>query len=131
MKYEKSCGAVVFNEKGEILIVTHRAGHTDFPKGHVERGETEEETARREVKEETNIDIELLPGRYSVRYFPKPNVDKTVIFFPAKKISGEIIAQEKEVSEVKWVSKEQIESYLTYESAKKLFRQILSDNPDL
>lgn len=58
MKYEKSCGAIVI-EDGKVLLVKHNAGHWDFPKGHVEEGETEFETAIREVKEETNIDIKL------------------------------------------------------------------------
>ena len=64
MKFEKSCGAIVLDEN-KVLVVTHQAGHTDFPKGHMEGNEIEEETAIREVKEETNIDIELLP--YSTR----------------------------------------------------------------
>ena len=58
MKKEKSCGCIVFND-GKVLLVRHNKGHWDFPKGHVEPGETEEQTAKREVKEETNIDVEI------------------------------------------------------------------------
>ena len=60
MLEEKSCGAIVYNNEGKVLIVQHNAGHWDFPKGHVENNETEVETAVREVKEETNIDYSFL-----------------------------------------------------------------------
>jgi 8-oxo-dGTP pyrophosphatase MutT (NUDIX family) len=55
---EKSCGVVVFRKQGEArlyLLLHYSEGHWDLPKGHVERGESEEETARREVEEETGI----------------------------------------------------------------------------
>ena len=57
MKKEKSCGAVVYRETGEqieILLIRHKnGGHWAFPKGHVEKKETEEDTALREIREET------------------------------------------------------------------------------
>ena len=59
MKMEKSCGAVVsrMTENGrEILLIRHmNGGHWAFPKGHVEKDETEEQTARREILEETGL----------------------------------------------------------------------------
>ena len=63
MEQEKSCGAIVINKNNKILLVHHNAGHWDFPKGHIENGETEEQTAIREVKEETNIDI-IINNKY-------------------------------------------------------------------
>ena len=61
MQYEKSCGAIVFRKyhgNTELLLIKHaNGGHWSFPKGHVEPGETEEETAAREVKEEVAIDV--------------------------------------------------------------------------
>ena len=57
MTYEKSCGGIVyrkFHGNTEILLIKHiKSGYWSFPKGHVENGETEEETAKREIKEET------------------------------------------------------------------------------
>ena len=57
MKHEKSCGAICYTrEEGapRVLVICHRyGGHWAFPKGHVEAGESEEETAMREVREET------------------------------------------------------------------------------
>ena len=61
MTYEKSCGGIVyrkFHGNTEILLIKHiKSGYWSFPKGHVENSETEEETAKREIKEETGIDV--------------------------------------------------------------------------
>lgn len=127
MKFEKSCGAVVFDQD-KVLVVRHCAGHLDFPKGHMEAGETEEETAIREVKEETNIDIELTNRRYSIHYSPKPEVQKEVVFFVAKKVGGVIVPQEKEVSEARWISTKELFEELTFDSAKNLLQEILESN---
>ena len=124
MKYEKSCGAVVFNGD-TVLVVKHRAGHVDFPKGHVEENETEEETAIREVKEETNIDISIAGYRTTVHYSPTPGVEKEVVFFLANKIGGEIIPQLSEVIEVKWIPISEVEKTLTYQSAIELCKEIV------
>lgn len=123
MKYEKSCGAVVF-DKDKVLVVKHRAGHVDFPKGHVEKNETEEETAIREVKEETNIDIAIRGCRNTIHYSPIEGVEKEVVFFAADKIGGEIFPQFEEVSEARWVSSYEIDKVLTYETAINLFHKI-------
>ena len=59
MVYEKSCGALVVRQEEQgnrmyILMIRHRpGGYRSFPKGHVEAGETERQTAVREVREET------------------------------------------------------------------------------
>ena len=80
MKREKSCGAVVYRiRSGEIyILVEHMAlGHTSIPKGHVEPGETEEQTALREIAEETALRVRLDTGfRRTVSYSPAPGVLK-------------------------------------------------------
>ncbi len=126
MKYEKSCGAVVF-DKDKVLVVKHRAGHVDFPKGHVEKNETEEETAIREVKEETNIDIIIKGCRNTVYYSPTKGVEKEVVFFAAEKVGGKLLPQLEEVSEVKWVSIDDIKKVLTYDTAINLFEKIYEE----
>ena len=60
MRYEKSCGAVVFRKEAgwNVLLIRHIKGrHISFPKGHVEQGETESKTAEREVFEETGLEV--------------------------------------------------------------------------
>ena len=127
MKQEKSCGAVVI-DNDKVLVVKHNAGHISFPKGHVENGETERETAIREVKEETGIDIEVDTNyRYITNYSPKEGVMKEVIFFLGKVIGGDLKPQEKEVSKVEFISFDEAFKSLTHEDIKEIFEQVLND----
>ena len=124
---EKSCGCIVI-EDGKVLLVKHNQGHWGFPKGHVEGNETEEETAKREVKEETNIDVEIIKGkRYTEEYITNKGNDKEVIYFIAKKISGEIKKQESEIENIEWVEIEEVENRLTYNNSKELFKKVLEE----
>ena len=89
MLHEKSCGAIVYRKSHgntEILLIKHvNSGHWSFPKGHVEGNETELETAQREIKEETGIDVILDPTfRETVSYSPKKDTHKIVVYFLAK-----------------------------------------------
>lgn len=127
MKYEKSCGAIIFNNN-KVLIIQQAAGHWGFPKGHVEEGETEIETAIREIKEETNLDIEICENyRYVEHYSPKENVEKDVVFFAAKLVGGTIKNQEEEVQKIEWLSYKEAFERLTYDNSKELFTKILHD----
>lgn len=84
--YERSCGAVVCRRiNGEIrllLIKNSRSAHWGFPKGHMERGETPEQTARREVLEETGIHIDIIPDFTAKSdYTIQGKVEKSVTIF--------------------------------------------------
>ena len=129
MLKEKSCGAIVYNSEGKVLIVQHNAGHWDFPKGHVESNETEVETATREVKEETNIDIEIpnTEYRYEIYYNPKENVNKTVVFFLATNKSADTIKQDAEIQNIGWFTYSEAMDILTYNDAKKLLEKSHKD----
>ena len=75
IKGEKSCGIILYNEKKEYLIIRHVAGHWDFPKGHVENSETEEETALREILEETGLEAIIFDGfRETVNYLVRGRI---------------------------------------------------------
>lgn len=127
MKYEKSCGAIVV-EDGKVLLVKHNAGHWDFPKGHVEEGETEFETAIREVKEETNIDIKIeKENRYISEYSPKEYVMKTVIYFIGEKVGGEDKPQMEEVSDVEWIDVYKAVERITHQRSKEIMMQVIKD----
>ncbi|MBQ1496254.1 MAG: NUDIX domain-containing protein [Bacilli bacterium] len=126
MKKEKSCGIIVF-DNDKVLVVKHLDGHYGFPKGHVENNETEEETAIREVKEETNCDAKIIPGfREVITYSPKQNVIKDVVYFIGKPISIEIKPQESEISNVKFLSFEDILNVITFSDEKELFIEALN-----
>ena len=125
MSYEKSCGAVVFRKhhgNTELLLFKHSAGgHWSFPKGHVETGETEQQTALREVMEETHIDVDLDPTfREVVTYSPKRDVKKDVIYFLGRAKNFDYIPQEEEIAQIKWVEINLAHSFLTYDNDKQL-----------
>ena len=128
MKQEKSCGCIIINDKNEVLLIHHNAGHWDFPKGHVEYGETEMETAIREVKEETNIDVKVNEEyRYSTKYSPKEGTIKEVIYFLARNLSDNKQAQLEEVSEVKWFTMKDAIDKITYDTSRDILIQLKKD----
>ena len=131
MKFEKSCGAIIFdNEK--VLILQQTAGHWGFPKGHVEAGESEIETAKREIKEETNLDVEIIVKyRYSEKYSPLEGVEKEVVYFLAHKTGGEVKAQEGEVQQIEWLDYNEAIERLTFENSKELLKIAWNDNKNV
>ena len=101
---EKSCGVVLFNGQ-KVLLLQYATGqkegdwelqgHWDFPKGHVDKGETEVETATRELEEETGIKniIFLDKFRKTINYNIQKgdrNIAKEVVFFVATTVEKEI-----------------------------------------
>lgn len=125
MQYEKSCGALVFRKyhgNTELLLIKHaNGGHWSFPKGHVEPGETEEQTATREVKEETGIDIIIDTSfREVVSYSPKKDTQKDVVYFLAFAKNHNYIPQEEEISEIKWVEISRVHTILSYDNDRQL-----------
>lgn len=125
MKREKSCGIVVFNDD-KVLLVFHNLGHYGIPKGHVEKGETEEETAVREVKEETNCDAKIIPGfREVITYSPKPNVMKDVVFFVGEAITTDLKPQEEETSDVFFINQFEALKTITHEEERKVIEKAI------
>ena len=107
MTYEYSCGAVVFTRIGGVPhYVLVRAkdqpeGCHGFPKGHMEPGETETETALREIYEEVGLRVRLLPGFRAVTEYPlpwPPDTRKQVVFFLAEYEDQQITIQESELA---------------------------------
>lgn len=129
MKKEKSCGAVVYkrdNNQIYILIEKMRLGHYSIPKGHVENNETEVETAIREIKEETNLEVLLdCNFREVVSYSPYEGCVKDVVFFVALAKTFDLINQEIEVSRLYWLKPEEALNKLTYESDKNIVKKAL------
>lgn len=125
MKYEKSCGAVIF-DGDKVLVIQQVKGHWGFPKGHVENGETEVQTAVREIKEETNLIVEIDESkRFVEHYSPEEGIEKDVVYFVAKKIGGEIKVQEEEVKDTDWLTPTEAMERLTYENSKNILRQVI------
>lgn len=128
MEYIKSCGFVpyrVADGEHRYLIIHSRNGDCGFPKGHMEPGETEHETAIRELKEETNIEAEIIDGfRHQIEY-PLPgrkNVMKQSVYFLGKCVTDDLVCQECEVAEAAFVSFEEALEQLTFEETKEILR---------
>jgi bis(5'-nucleosidyl)-tetraphosphatase len=127
MPDEKSCGAVVFRGDGaerRYLILHYEEGHWDFPKGHVERGEDEKATARRETREETGIDdlIFLSGFRERIEYFYKSKsgtMHKEVIFFLARTRTESVKLSFEHVGST-WLPYGDAVAKLTFDNAKSL-----------
>ena len=105
---EKSCGAVIYRKRSGnieyLLVKNKRGGNWGFPKGHIEIGENEYDTAMREVKEETGLDIVPLSGfRVLSEYHPRGKIFKQVVFFLAEMPeTGEIVPQQAEIDRYMW-----------------------------
>lgn len=129
MKREKSCGAVIYkyeNSKLYILLLKHNQGHWSFSKGHVENEETEKETALREIKEETNLDVCIDNNfRYITTYSPKENTIKDVVYFVATPLNDDIKIQEKEISEISWYSAIEALDKITYDNDKQVLKKTI------
>ena len=138
MHYEKSCGALVLRRDTEngrlyILMIRHKAGgHRSFPKGHMERGETEYMTAVREVYEETAVQIRIdTDFRETVHYHPLPGISKEVVYFLTETKQKEIRAREGEIAQVEWVPIDQAEASLTHENDRTVFRAAMKKLEEL
>lgn len=139
--WEVSVGAVVFREEnGErfYLLLHYLSGHFDFPKGHIENGETEEATLRREVEEETGIsDIKIFNKRISISYFyiAKGNerekrlkygkgvwIFKQVHFYPARTSEKEVKISREHIGFV-WLPYKEALAKVTFENARRVLME--------
>jgi 8-oxo-dGTP pyrophosphatase MutT (NUDIX family) len=137
MPVEKSAGAVIFikeSEKPLFLLLHYPFGfrtpgksYWDFPKGHIEKGEKLEETARREVAEETGItEIEFLAGfKEWIKYFYKlkgKNIFKIVTFLLAETKTKEVKISWEHIG-FKWLPYEEALGQLTFKNAKEILKK--------
>jgi 8-oxo-dGTP pyrophosphatase MutT (NUDIX family) len=124
---EISSGAIVFyndNQKITFLLLHYCTGHWDFPKGNKEKGENDEDTALREIIEETGItDITILKGfKKELFYKYKRNnelISKRVIYFLAKVKMTNVILSHEHV-DFEWLQYADALRRLTYNNSKQL-----------
>lgn len=128
LQYEKSCGAVVYCEAGndiQYLLVCEHGGFWVFPKGHMEAGESEQETARREVKEETGLDVTFIEGfrvkdEHNLAREGRPNTIKQTIYFLVKYENQTFVPQESEISQIELLDYESAMAKLQFDSFKEI-----------
>lgn len=137
ISFEKSVGCVIFREENGkyfLLLLHYLSGHWDFPKGHVEIGEKELDTLRREVKEETGlIDLKIAKRfRRSIFYSYKPRgtekkekesvkiVIKKVVYYLGKTSGNEIFLSNEHLG-YKWIESTQALDKITHDQGKQIF----------
>ena len=118
--FEKSCGAVIYTELNGMrlyLIEQMQKGHRSICKGHMEKDESEHQTAAREILEETGLTVKFVEGfREITEYSPYENCLKTAVFFLAYTDSMNVVSQEEEIKEIYWFSFDEAMTALTFDS---------------
>ena len=110
----RAAGGIVTRE-GRVLLV-HRPRYDDwtFPKGKAEDGESDEDCALREVREETGLDCELLDELSSTAYIDSKGRPKRVRWWRMRALGGEFTPSD-EVDELRWLAPEDAAAVLSYD----------------
>jgi mutator protein MutT len=135
---ETSAGGLVVDEGQANAVIIGRLDRKgrllwSLPKGHIEDGETPEQTAVREVKEETGITGTVVRPLGSIDYWfvaENRRVHKTVHHYLLTALSGELSDEDTEVTEVAWVALDDLDDRLAYADERRLVRkamQLLSE----
>ncbi len=125
-----SAGGIVIKIEDSVIkvLVTQHSGHHgwDFPKGHLEAGESSEQAALREVEEETGVRGKILEKVGQTQYFyfeESQKVFKTVTFFLMEYISEGKASTAFEVSDKVWLPVGEVEKKLTFKDTKRLWEE--------
>ena len=127
-----SSGGLVFrNVSGhlEVVLISRLNGKVwCLPKGHVEKGENAEQTAVREVSEETGLQGEIVEKLGDVQYWyydkwEKKRIFKTVHFFLLKYLAGDVNNHDREVDEARWFAIDKARNLMSYSSEKDIFEK--------
>lgn len=108
------------------MVIRQTNGDWGFPKGHMEQGETEEQTAVREISEEVGLSVILRPGFREELFYPlrrRPGHTKNTVYFLAEFEKEAPVCQPEEVSEVVLLNYEKAMQTITFQDLK----QVLSD----
>ena len=125
--HEKSCGAVLFTEsEGErkYILITNISGHIGFPKGHIEYGETEKQTALREIYEETGVHTEIIDGfREFYNYRINNFIRKKAIYYLARFDPKDVRMNIMEISECHILTYSEAMETLNFRHDKKILEK--------
>jgi 8-oxo-dGTP pyrophosphatase MutT (NUDIX family) len=131
-----SSGGVVFRQPGAtcevaLIRVARADGHAwTLPKGWVEKGEDLEQTAVREVREETGLQAKVLRklGEITYEFYAKPErsrVLKTVHVFLLECLGGDTAEHDDEVEEVRWFTLDEAVRTLTYKNEREMLEKAI------
>jgi len=135
-RFQLSAGGVVCrrNPAGQlevVLIATQGGERWGLPKGLVEKGESLEETALREVREETGLEAEILERLEPIEYWfwwdeegQKVRYHKKVYFFLMAYRSGDVAQHDFEVEDVRWFPIDQAIERASYRTEREVLQQV-------
>jgi len=131
MEKHYSAGGIVVRknkDKSEILLIKDSYGRWTWPKGHIEKGEKPEETALREISEESGLtDIKIIKRLGEQNYYftlKGSRVFKTVYIFLVALIgSKKLCIQKSEIKEGRWFSPEEALLKIEYRGSKSILRK--------
>ncbi|WP_243796009.1 NUDIX hydrolase [Saccharopolyspora gloriosae] len=131
---ETSAGGLVVAEAERLAAIIGRSDRRgrllwSLPKGHIEPGETPEQTAVREVAEETGIIGRVTVAIGTIDYWfvaGNRRVHKTVHHFLLDAVGGELSDEDVEVTEVAWVPLGELDQVLAYADERRLVRHALT-----
>ncbi|HEY4278140.1 MAG TPA: NUDIX hydrolase [Conexibacter sp.] len=131
---ELSAGGVVVRDGEVIVIVPTRRGAQGqsvlgLPKGHVDPGETAEQAATREVREEAGVDADLVQRLGDVRYFYQRDgrrIFKMVRFYLFAYRSGTLEDHDDEVEEARWMPFDEAVAALSYKGEREMVQRAQS-----
>jgi 8-oxo-dGTP pyrophosphatase MutT (NUDIX family) len=110
-----------------VIVPTRRAADGSkvlcLPKGHLDRGESAQQAAQREVREETGVQAELVGDLGEVRYWYRRDgraVPKSVRFFLFRYVSGDTADHDEEVEVARWMKLGEAQQALSYEGEREM-----------
>ena len=126
---EHSCGIVLFHAKKILLLKYKGGGHWDFPKGHIEKGESETETTLRELREETGIsNVKLFSNfREKIEYSFRRGrsiIKKQVIYFLGETEENDITLSHEHTDFI-WANPDDALNIVTYQKSKSILNKAL------
>lgn len=128
LRKEKSCGCIIIKNRKVLLVYEKNRNFWGFPKGHMEKGENEIQTALREVKEEVGLDVEIdINKRYTLNYIIRDEIDKTTVLYVATPKNEKIKIQESEIEYIKWCDFNEALNTITFDNWKEMFKKVIKD----
>jgi len=113
-----------------IVHRTKSGGFWEFPKGHMNEGETQLETAERELAEETGLKLVYVlhkePLIETYRYEIEGDTRHKQVTYYLAMVQGEVSLQREEVDDGKWVPLEEAEHQVTHETSQNISRRVLA-----